>query len=202
MAATGNYAKLVRNNLSRLYDSLPSDLEHRLPAAVTGDEYRFSAFGESCRLSPSGVHLGDREEWGVRGILITLYALHARNEPQIVEPLKSFKDFPNSMPYVGAFATHTESILAPSVTRIQNSCRRIESAFNAEASDKFSGGDFSLAIRPLPKISLFYVFYHADEDFSASATCLFSSNADRFMPLDALADVGELTSRKILELIK
>ena len=38
-------------------------------------------------------------------------------------------------------------------------------------------------------------------DFPASATCLYSNNANRFMPTDRLADVGEYTSRKILNLI-
>ena len=40
-----------------------------------------------------------------------------------------------------------------------------------------------------------------DEDFPASVTCLYSANAHRFMPTDALADLGEYTSRRILELI-
>jgi hypothetical protein len=32
-------------------------------------------------------------------------------------------------------------------------------------------------------------------------TCLFSTNANRFMPMDGLADVGEYTSRTILEMV-
>jgi len=48
---------------------------------------------------------------------------------------------------------------------------------------------------------LYYIFYHADEDFSASATCLFSNNALSFLPVDALADTGEYTSKRIIELI-
>jgi hypothetical protein len=56
-------------------------------------------------------------------------------------------------------------------------------------------------VRPFPKIKLYYIFYRADEDFSASATCLFSNNALSFLPVDALADTGEYTSKKIIELI-
>jgi hypothetical protein len=32
--------------------------------------------------------------------------------------------------------------------------------------------------------------------------CLYSSNANRFMPMDGLADVGEYTSKTILELVR
>ncbi|MDX2498596.1 MAG: DUF3786 domain-containing protein [Desulfobacterales bacterium] len=46
------------------------------------------------------------------------------------------------------------------------------------------------------------MFYEADDDFSASATCLFSNNALSFLPIDALADVGEYTSKKILHLVQ
>ncbi len=61
-------------------------------------------------------------------------------------------------------------------------------------------GDFAFVVRPLPKILLCYMFYEADEDFPPSVTCLFSNNANRFMPMDGLADVGEYTSKSILEL--
>ena len=56
-------------------------------------------------------------------------------------------------------------------------------------------------VQPLPKIVLCYIFYAADEDFPASATCLYSHNAHRFMPVDGLADVAEYTSRVILTLL-
>ena len=46
-----------------------------------------------------------------------------------------------------------------------------------------------------------YILYEADEDFPAAVTCLYSSNADRFMPMDGLADVGEYTSKKIIDLV-
>ena len=62
-------------------------------------------------------------------------------------------------------------------------------------------GDFSFVIYPFPKIALCYIFYEADDDFSASVTCLYSNNALSFLPIDALADVGEYTSRKMLDLI-
>jgi hypothetical protein len=59
----------------------------------------------------------------------------------------------------------------------------------------------AFVVHPLPKIALCYIFYVADDDFPASVTCLYSNNAHHFLPIDALADVGEYTSRRMLTLI-
>jgi len=198
---TDNYARIVGDNLGKLYGSLPVDLADKLPGNQDGDVFEFSAFGDTCRIGPDAIVLGDEEEWGVLGILISLYALNASAEPSVLEPLKAYKDFPDSMPYVGAFASHTERVLVPHVDRIETRRPRINAVLPIRDAAALAGGDFSFLVTPLPKITLCYIFYQADEDFPASATCLFSSNANQFLPLDALADVGEYTSKKILSLI-
>jgi hypothetical protein len=102
------------------------------------------------------------------------------------------------MPYAGAFVTHTQQILVHHVEDIEKSRGRIMEKLNGHKAPDSVKGDFSFVVYPLPKIALCYIFYEADDDFSASATCLFSNNALSFLPIDALADVGEYTSKKIL----
>ena len=83
-----------------------------------------------------------------------------------------------------------------------------QKSFTRSILRRFSGheapadlkGDLAFVLYPLPKIALAYIFYLADEEFPASATCLFSSNALSFLPLDALADLGEYTSKAIIEI--
>lgn len=198
---TNNYTKIIHDNLQQIYQRQPQDLLQALPAVQKNDGLMLKAFGEQCEITPDQIALNGRPENGVPGILISLYALHAKPDPQILQPLKSFKDFPNCMPYVGAFTSHTESILVPHVTQIESARERILQVLDGEDAADIGSGDFSFFVRPLPKISLCYIIYHADEDFPASVTCLFSNNALNFMPIDGLADVGEYTSRKILELI-
>ncbi|MCP3931807.1 MAG: DUF3786 domain-containing protein, partial [Bacteroidetes bacterium] len=108
----------------------------------------------------------------------------------------------DSMPYVGAFATHTEQLLVPHVDQIKNSVRKITETLKGEEAPAGTGGDFSFIVYPLPKIALCYIFYEADEDFPASVTCLYSNNAQLFLPVDGLADVGEYCSKIIIELIQ
>jgi len=196
-----NYAKIVQDNLKKLYENFPADLAGGLPARQNGDSFLFEAFGEPCEIRSDGIYLDKVQQIGVIGILISLYALNAKPETCLVEPLKAFKDLPNSMPYAGAFVTHTQQILVAHVDAIEGSRSRIIETLNGCEAPSNAGGDFSFMVYPLPKIALCYIFYEADEDFPASVTCLYSNNAISFLPIDALADVGEYTSKKILTVI-
>lgn len=199
---TDNYTKIVQDNLSRLYAELPDDLARNLPAEQDGQRFILDAFGEKCVIEPTRITLGEKEHSSVLGILISLYALGAGPETCVLSPLKSFKEFPGSTPYVDAFATHTERLLVPHVAGIKGKVQRIAEGLNGEKAYPEAAGDFSFIVYPLPKIALCYVFYEADDDFPASATCLYSNNANHFLPVDALADVAEHTSRKILKIIE
>ena len=196
-----NYEKIIRDNLDRLYKNLPNDLEKLLPGQRQEDQFCLKAFGQSCLIGPDGIYIGDEPQTGVVGILISLYALHANENPCIPTPFKAFRELPNSMPYVGAFASHTESILIAHIDGIENNFDLIFKALNGELSTGSEGGDFSMIVRPFPKIKLYYIFYRADDEFPASATCLFSNNALSFLSVDALADTGEYCSKKIIELV-
>ncbi len=198
---TDNYTKLVLNNLNRLYSKAHEDLARNLPGEKKQNRFIFKAFGKRCVITPDGITLNGKEANAIIGILISLYALHVGPDVMIPTPLKAFKEFPDSAPYAGAFATHTEQLLVPHVEKIKTCVLQITEALNGKAGLKELGGDFSFIVYPLPKIGLGYIFYEADDDFPASVTCLFSNNANLFMPMDGLADVGEYTSRRILSII-
>jgi hypothetical protein len=198
---TDNYARIVHSNLERLYLNLPPDLARKLSARQSGECFEFDAFGAKCEIRPDGILLDTERQDGPVGILLSLYALGAQSELCLPEPFKAFKDFPDSMPYVGAFSSHTEQILLPHVERIEQCCPRIMEALHGGEVPGRMGGDFSFVVHPLPKIALCYIFYEADEDFPASATCLYSNNALSFLPIDGLADVGEYTSKKIIDIV-
>ncbi len=196
-----NYALIVKENLSKLYSNLPDNLSERLPATQENDSFLFKAFGEKCLLSPNGIFLNDKPQTGVKGILISLYALNSSLDETIVLPLKAFKEFPNTMPYVGAFSTHAEQVLIPHTTAIKQPLGLLRTHLGDTINQECGSGDFSFQVVPLPKIRLCYIFYEADEDFPPSVTCLYSSNANRFLPNDALADIGEYTSKKMISLL-
>lgn len=197
---TDNYENIVADNLVRLYKNLPPDLAELLPAEEDGDAFVFEAFGETCRITPDGIMFHGGDNPPVTGIIISLYAIYAKPDNCALLPFKAFREFPNTMPYVGAFAAHTEKILVPHTAAVKNNMTRIRMAMKGLDAPPDTPGDFAFVVRPLPKVALCYIFYEADDDFPASVTCLYSHNADRFLPVDALADVGEYTSRRIISI--
>ena len=108
---------------------------------------------------------------------------------------------PDSMPYIGAFASHTERVLTDHIDIIERKVNRIVRQFKGSPEVRPAAGDFAFIVYPLPKIALNYIFYHADDEFPATVTCLFSHNAAAFLPTDALADTGEYTSKKMLDIL-
>jgi hypothetical protein len=193
------YSEIVEQNINVLFsDDLPSR------AAAMGAELEeqtlvFKAFGAQCHIAADGVRLNGELQTGPVGIVLSLYALHAISEHCRIEPFKAFKELPNSAPYAGAFTSHTEQPLTPLVDHILDNQHSLIDHFDGMPAPTHISGDGTLIVRPLPKIALCYIFYKADEDFPASATCLLSNNASAFLPLDALADTGEYTSRAIID---
>jgi hypothetical protein len=198
---TDNYARIVRANLARLDPEHLDRLAEWLPAHREKNEWLFSAFGRQCRFSPEGITLDGRPEQGAMGILISLYTLHAGPAPMKLAPLRAYKEFEGSGPYAGAFVSHTETILVPHVARIMAHSSRLRKDFDGDPTPAETPGDAAFVVRPLPKIALCYILYAEDEEFPAAVTCLYSANANVFLPLDALADVGEYTSRRLIELV-
>ena len=196
-----NYAEIIKQNLNRLYRNLPADLAERLPAERAGENYTFHAFGEHCQMSPQRIQLANEDETGPRGVIISLYALQAQLISCRLEPYRAFREMPDSMPYVGAFASHAERLLENHIEQIENHMDRIMPHFPGSLSSNDGPGDFSIQVYPLPKIALNYIFYRADDEFPASVSCLFSHNAAIFLPTDALADSGEYTAKKMLDIL-
>jgi hypothetical protein len=192
------YADLIRSHLEALFQGDTAVLTSYPGVAASQDGFEMIAFGQPCRISPAGIFLDGQAERGPRGIIVALLARHAAPDSVIETPWRAFRELPDSAPYVGAFRAHTEQILLPHVQALYRRQDAIAEAFRARPPEDDSPGDWSLIVAPLPKIVLCYHFYLPDEDFPANVTCLFANNAHRFLPTDALADVGEYMSRAMM----
>jgi len=195
------YEKIIHDNLQIIFQQPSQTMVSHIKASKSNGKYEFKTFGQTCCLSPDAIFLENEKQTGPLGIILSLYAKHAVPDECIIEPLNAYKSFPDTAPYVGAFASHTEQVLIPYVEKIESNRQVIYDTFDGQDAPQSLGGDFSFYVWPLPKIMLCYIFYRADDDFPASATCLFSNNAYRFMPNDALADTGEYMSKSIISLL-
>ncbi len=190
-----------RSNLTTLYNNLPPELERLLPGQRDDRVYRLKAFGGFCYIGPEGVDVDHGPDTNTIKRLIMSYALHASEEPCHPTPFKAFRELPNSTPYVDQFTANAEQILNDHIFGIERHLELVLNTFNGELCPDIDGEDLSIIVRPLPKIKLCYNFYLADNELPASVTCLFSNNALSFLPIDALAELGECSSKKIIELI-
>ncbi len=194
-----NFLDIQKEYLKKVSLRQLDELEVALPARRKGDCFHFQAFGEPCELYPHEIILGGQKLTGPEGILIALYASQVPNEQMELRPLKAFKQFPGGMGYQGAFAMNAEKILHSHVPVIHQHKDEIAARFSGHLNQDARRCDFSFTLYPLPRVALYYIFNLPDEEFPASVTCLFPSNATHLLPVAGLADVAEYTARKIIE---
>ena len=194
------YADIIRGHLAEVFRGDTAVLASYPGIKSIPDGFELTAFGQPCCISSQGVFIAGQPDWGPRGIIIGLLARHAVSDVCIETPWRAFRELPDSAPYVGAFRAHTEQILVPHVPALYRQREGVTGSLQGRSPEGDSPGDWALVLNPLPKIALCYHFYLPDEDFPANVTCLYASNADRFLPTDALADVGEYTARRIISM--
>jgi hypothetical protein len=196
-----NFLQIQKEYLEKVWTRASQELEESLPARFRDDCFYFQAFGEPCELYRQEILLGGKQLTGPEGILIALYAFHVRKEAPQLHLLKSFKQFPGGMGYQGTFVTNAEKILHPHISAIQQHQQKLIDRFSGQFNPDVRRCDFSFTLYPLPRVGLYYIFDLPDEEFPASVTCLFPSNATHFLPVAGLADVAEYTAKKIIELV-
>lgn len=196
-----NLLRIQQEYLKKAWMRPVRELEEALPARYEGNAFHFQAFGDPCEVHREEILLGGELLQSAEGILIAIYASFVKNEPAQLQPLKAFRQFPGGMGYQAAFAMNAEKILIPHVESIQKREEEVIARFSGDPNKDVKRYDFSFTLYPLPRIPLYYLFNLPDEEFPASVTCLFSSNADRFLPVEGLADTAEYTAQKIIALI-
>jgi hypothetical protein len=193
--------EIQRGYLQRAWARPIREIEESLPARYDGEAFHLQAFGEPCEIHRQEILLGGEFSQGAEGILVALYASFAKNDPVQFQPLKAFRQFPGGMSYQAAFAMNAERVLIPYVESIQKRQEDLVARFSGRLNRDVKRYDFSFTLYPLPKIPLYYLFNLSNEEFPASVTCLFGSNADHFLPIEGLADTAEYTAKKIITLI-
>jgi hypothetical protein len=193
--------QIQKDYLKKAWARPIQELEKTIPARYEGNAFHFQAFGEPCEIRRDEIILGGEPLHGAEGILIAIYVSFVTDESVHLTPLKAFRQFTGGMGYQAAFTMNAEKILIPYVESIQKRREELIARFSGNPNKDVKRYDFSFSLHPLPKVPLYYLFNLPDEEFSASVTCLFSSNADRFLPVETLADTAEYTAKRIIQLV-
>lgn len=193
--------EIQREYLKKAWSRTIRELEESLPGRYEGEAFHFRAFGGVCEIRREEILLDGVPLDGPEGVLIALYASQASKEPVQLHPLKAFRQFKGGMNYQAAFAQNAERFLIPHVPSIQKRQEELILHFDGHLNPEVKRYDFSFTLYPLPKVPLCYFFNLEDEEFPATVTCLFSANADRFLPVEGLADTAEYTAKRIVGLL-
>ncbi len=196
-----NYQAIQKDYLDEAWTRPGTELAQVFAGRYEDGVIHCRAFGVDCVIEREAVYLDGRLETGPQGILIALYAKHARTAtPALTIPV-AFKELPGSMPYQGAFQASAEQVLVPYVEGIREKAPLILERFDGAVNQDAPSGDFSFTLYPLALVPLYYIFHLPDEEFPAAVTCLFAANATLFMPLDGLADTAEYTAKAMIDLL-
>ncbi len=132
----------------------------------------------------------------VTRVLLLHYLLRADGNPLTGEWV-GYKDIPGGLLYGGVFARRVTEPLVRKFGKSAKLFREVGSRFGGEPAGV---GDASFHFLALPRISLQYVLWEGDEEFSPSAQLLFDSSVDHYLPLEDIVVLGQITTGRLISL--
>ena len=61
-------------------------------------------------------------------------------------------------------------------------------------------GDASFILPAMPRIPLQYILWEGDDEFPPSVQLLFDSSVDRYLPLEDIVVLGQITTGRLISL--
>lgn len=107
----------------------------------------------------------------------------------------SFRELSQGQFYFHAFQGYAER---PLVQVVGNDITGLREAAQQLGGQPIAYGDCGYAFDVLPRVRLAVVYWLGDEEFPPNASVLFDASAERYLPVDGLANLGRmLTSRLV-----
>lgn len=133
-------------------------------------------------------------EW--EQILVLHYLISRSPVPPEGEPIV-FSQVPSGVFYDSAFKRRVKNHFLSVFSRRPE---LLEPAAEKLGGEKYeSSGDVSVSIPPLPKVSLYFVLWKADEEFPADMNLLMSSTIASYLPTEDIAVLGGIAAGKLIK---
>ncbi len=132
------------------------------------------------------------------GILLLHYLTGCKSIP-LSTKLISFRELPSGFSYEKAF--YREAV-EPLLREFSESPSRFEEAAKGLGGEKVDLGDMAYSICVLPRIPLVFVLWRGDEEIPGSANILFDISSSSHLPTEDLGVLGEITTRRLIDLAK
>ncbi len=109
--------------------------------------------------------------------------------------LVPYKDIPGGMGYAGVFQ---KRVADPLIGVFGNDPEGFLRAGIAMGGEEAVYGDVSVSLKVLPRVSITLVLWQGDEEFPPSIQFLFDRSVDRYLSLEDIVVLGEMTSKRLI----
>ncbi len=183
------FAETYRNYLDQLSEIDLHERAERLGGQISRSGIDLALFGKKYYIDKTTIESydGDSNPSFAVKVVLSKYLLMCPSESMIPnDALVTFRDFKDSGPLHTYFVNNTNKIIEESFTgdieKLRGRCKHIGGKEHA-----FSGYDLSFTFVALPKIPIILNFNDRDDMFSAKATVLFRSDAEKYLDMECLA---------------
>jgi len=105
-----------------------------------------------------------------------------------------YKEVPGGLMYAGVFERR---VAAPLISAFGQDPQQFLRAGMAMGGESRSFGDVSFLLRVLPRVSVTLVLWKGDDEFPPSIQVLFDRSIDRYLSLEDIVVLGEMTSKRL-----
>lgn len=130
----------------------------------------------------------------VTRIILLHYIIRADGtEPR--EDMIPYKEIAGGMMYAGVFQ---KRVADPLISAFGQDPESFLQAGIAMGGEEAAFGDISFSLRVLPRVSITFVLWRGDEEFPPSIQVLFDKSIDRYLSLEDVVVLGEMTSKRLI----
>jgi len=175
-------------------------------AAHSGGSYRtrnanqeitLTLFGDPYTISFPDIEITSSRKQTI-SLVTRIVLLHYLMRAEGVEPrndLIPYKEIPGGMMYAGVFQRRVTDPLIRSFGQVPE---RFLEAGLAMGGERVAFGDVSFSLNVLPYVSITFVFWRGDEEFPPSFQVLFDRSVDRYLSLEDVVVLSEMTSKRLI----
>ena len=132
----------------------------------------------------------------VTRVLLLHYLLRADGSP-VTGRWVGYKEIPGGLLYAGVFARR---VTDPLVKKYGKSAKLFHEVGIRLGGASAGVGDASFNLKILPCVPLQYVLWEGDEEFPPSVQLLFDASVDRYLSLEDIVVLGQITSGRLISL--
>lgn len=193
------FEKTYRDYLEQIKEIGLESIAGRMGVELRGDAVPIKLFEKEFLMRESGIEgPGGRElAFAEKVVICKYFILYPMFEPVESEEFVSYRDFPDSAPFVGGFKENAELPIAKNFGGLYGELKKAAAQVGGSDPELNLGYDITRVFQALPNVPLLLLFNDEDDEFPAAALILFQERAQRYLDMECLAILGWLLADRL-----